>query len=143
MAATSIFSSRIRSFPVSKYVLQSSNRLGFLSPTYFLNTFREGLVSPLEKCYDSLRHSFSNNIRSPSTFILDNLLDSLNANTVAQRTDTVSDVFADGILSIKRTYQPKLLRKKRKHGFLARKHTKDGIAILNRRRHKGRRRLCP
>lgn len=47
-----------------------------------------------------------------------------------------------GILFIKRTFQPSLLRRKRKHGFLARKATKDGFNVLKRRIAKGRRRLC-
>lgn len=39
---------------------------------------------------------------------------------------------------IKRTYQPKVLRKKRKHGFLSRVKSKNGRKVLNRRREKGR-----
>jgi large subunit ribosomal protein L34 len=46
------------------------------------------------------------------------------------------------IFNIKRTFQPSLIRMKRKHGFLARARTKDGRHILNRRRRKGRKRLC-
>lgn len=42
---------------------------------------------------------------------------------------------------IKRTFQPSLVRRKRKWGFLARLRDKDGRKILNRRRHKGRARL--
>jgi large subunit ribosomal protein L34 len=48
-----------------------------------------------------------------------------------------------GILFLKRTFQPSLIRRKRKHGFLARIQTKDGRKILLRRRQKGRRSLCP
>ena len=50
---------------------------------------------------------------------------------------------ADFLEFMKRQYQPSKVRRKRQHGFLARKATKRGRATIARRRRAGRKRLTP
>lgn len=42
----------------------------------------------------------------------------------------------------KRVYQPKKVKRQRKHGFMARMATAGGIGVIKRRRAKGRARLA-
>jgi len=47
------------------------------------------------------------------------------------------------VLLMKRTYQPKVKRRKRVHGFMKRMSTKSGRKILKAKRKKKRKRLSP
>jgi large subunit ribosomal protein L34 len=61
---------------------------------------------------------------------------------VGKDVSPLDSLLQEAISFIKRTFQPSLIRRKRKHGFLHRMRTKDGRTIMNNRRRKGRRKLC-
>ena len=61
--------------------------------------------------------------------------------TVSNR-PLLGNLWQECIWHIKRTFQPSLVRRKRKMGWLARKRHRHGRAILRRRKAKGRWRLC-
>jgi large subunit ribosomal protein L34 len=61
--------------------------------------------------------------------------------TATTMTNIGSLLWQDFLWHVKRTFQPSVIRKKRKMGFLVRQRTVGGRRILDRRRAKGRARL--
>ena len=77
----------------------------------------------------------------PSAQFVASPLSSLSATLTTVMDDIMVSLLGPSILLIKRTFQPSILRKKRKHGFLKRHKSVGGRRVLKRRKHKGRARL--
>lgn len=81
-----------------------------------------------------------------SSMLLSSLMTSLTSGGSSTSTSTATGTSSHVVLSwaiwfLKRTFQPSLLRKKRKSGYLKRSESVGGRKILRRRRAKGRARL--
>ena len=116
-----------------------------MTTTLFFNRFPKlyySLISQLIKPF-----SFINQIshKFPIDFVINKLTSQTSAplaTDIRRNLNADEIIKACSILLIKRTFQPSLLRRKRKHGFLSRAKTRNGNKILVRRRLKKRRHLC-
>ena len=96
--------------------------------------------------FPQLQTSFNNSIMLASTVVAA----TQNTNSTSSLVSSIGITFIDGLQSllgdlttwfIKRTYQPSIIRKRRKHGFMKRKESVGGRRVLKRRLAKGRIRL--
>jgi large subunit ribosomal protein L34 len=143
------------SFAVTEMIRRStttSRKLSSCGATLLPNTFSPSL-NFVGACGNFFRKSYGS-FKAPESSLICCIVnnhvpkttDSLN-HQIGQRSvraifEHLNELVGSGILFIKRTFQPSILRRKRKHGFLARTATRHGRDILNRRRAKGRTALC-
>ena len=104
------------------------------------------LVSAHRGLFPQLKTSFNNSIMLASTVVAATTTTA----TPSSLASSIRITFIDGLQSllgdlttwfIKRTYQPSIIRKRRKHGFMKRKESVGGRRVLKRRLAKGRIRL--
>ncbi len=138
LAARQILKSSISLFGPNSSRLSSSNQ--FFNPLYlssFLSSFPQIKMSSLSRIATSSRllsQSLSSSYNPQLT--------SIGLELGKQLQNSLSSTLTDVIYQLKRTFQPSLIRRKRKHGFLARKNSRHGLKIIHRRLEKGRRALC-
>ena len=96
-------------------------------------------IDSTSKIFSTMRGSIGEEMHSPTETV------SMGTSAVEEEEAAVSslaDLLSNSTWFQKRTFQPSLIRRKRKHGFLKRVRTSSGRKILNARRRKGRRNLC-
>mmetsp|Transcript_34384 Transcript_34384/g.58323 ORF Transcript_34384/g.58323 Transcript_34384/m.58323 type:complete len:141 (-) Transcript_34384:73-495(-) len=99
------------------------------------------LPAPLEGDFALPRFLPITNTFLPSTHIVEDIAMSP-ASIGGSMVDSLQSLLGDlSTWLIKRTYQPSIIRKRRKHGFRRRKESVGGRRILKRRMAKGRKRL--
>ena len=90
--------------------------------------------------YPDGKSSFENILAIATT--ANTSLISIGANAMNSLQSLLGDLLGDlSTWLIKRTYQPSIIRKRRKHGFMRRKESVGGRRVLKRRLAKGRMRL--
>lgn len=127
-----------QSFSTTSSAAATSSAATLTAPVSSINYF----TNPMITANNFFSQSVSS-INSISTSITTTLAPSNILSPISKSINIVTEIFSAGLLFLKRTFQPSILRRKRKHGFLARKADKDGRHVLNRRKEKGRTLLCP
>ena len=79
---------------------------------------------------------------SPTLSLTHSPISNIGSGIIFNTQKSMIELLFDGILFVKRTFQPSLLRRKRKHGFLVRARTNNGNKTLTNRRVKKRRYIC-
>lgn len=113
-------------------------RLSTLSIIPRKNRIANRTIDSMTKSTSNLAATVSPHLKSTTT---NNSHPRMNTGSATFFLNFESSILSWAIWLIKRTYQPSILKKKRKCGYLKRRLTVGGRNIFKRRRQKGRKRL--
>ncbi|TMW63963.1 hypothetical protein Poli38472_014668 [Pythium oligandrum] len=129
---------RVRAAPAVSMAVRAMstatvNQLNGVSPAILM------MITPVSTPAPSVIDPF---VRSPFVFETNSSLQITQMPEISNTAiECPTNSLNEPLLAVKRTYQPSVLRRKRKHGFRSRRLTIGGRKVLNRRHSKGRWRM--
>jgi large subunit ribosomal protein L34 len=136
---------QIKQHKISKQFIFKSRSLFTQGPLFIFIMFSLRRL-PMRACASKLHQSTTTagplNVFQPSALIAPPVITSGLMKGISRITNSFGVIFDLSLWLIKRTWQPSIIKRKRKHGFLYRMSTRHGRKIIRNRNAKKRTRIC-